>query len=178
MINFQHFGRLAFDAWYARSWWDKARVWFMPTGWRPADVAERFPREGIANVYDFEKYAPKASRGLQFYAVFQLLFNTALMLFLFGVFADLTRNEQLLYGLMIITAIFGFTSVMDRKIWSMYWELVRSLFGLGILYVQGDWFGLNSFGENAWLWMAFYFGLNALWVAYFCLFEFRKSAES
>lgn len=177
LINFQHFGRLAFDAWYARNWWDKVRVWFMPTGWRPADVAERFPREGIADVYNFKKYAPEASSALQFYAVFQLLFNTALMLFLFGVFGDLTRDEQLLYGLMIMAAIFGFTSVMDRKTWSMYWELARSLFGLGILYVQGDWFGLNAFGVNAWLWMAFYFGLNALWVAYFCLFEFRKSVE-
>ena len=32
------------DSWHARSWWDKLRVWFMPPGWRPADVAQRFPK--------------------------------------------------------------------------------------------------------------------------------------
>ena len=31
------------DAWHARRWRDKLRLWFMPTGWRPADVAERYP---------------------------------------------------------------------------------------------------------------------------------------
>jgi alkylglycerol monooxygenase len=37
-INFQHLWLLIQDAWRARSWWDKLRIWFMPTGWRPADV--------------------------------------------------------------------------------------------------------------------------------------------
>lgn len=29
------------DARATRSWWDKLRLWWMPTGWRPADVRER-----------------------------------------------------------------------------------------------------------------------------------------
>ncbi|MDX1941748.1 MAG: sterol desaturase family protein, partial [Saprospiraceae bacterium] len=37
-INFQHFWLLFKDAWRTRNWWDKLRIWFMPTGWRPADV--------------------------------------------------------------------------------------------------------------------------------------------
>ena len=31
------------DAWHAESWRDKLRIWFMPTGWRPADVQENYP---------------------------------------------------------------------------------------------------------------------------------------
>jgi hypothetical protein len=42
-INFQHLWLLAKDAWRANSLKDKIRIWFMPTGWRPADVAEKFP---------------------------------------------------------------------------------------------------------------------------------------
>ena len=172
VINFQHFGRLAFDAWHSRRFWDKLRVWFMPTGWRPADVAERFPRSAIADVYHFEKYAPIASTGLKWYAVLQLLINTALMLFLFAVFADLSRGEQLAYGLMVMAAIFGYTSVMDRKNWSWIWEVLRSLIGLYWVYLSGDWFGLNEFWSQAWLLVSIYFGFNMLWVAYFCFFEF------
>jgi alkylglycerol monooxygenase len=31
------------DCWHARRWYDKFRIWFMPTGWRPDDVNERYP---------------------------------------------------------------------------------------------------------------------------------------
>ena len=174
VINFQHFGRLAFDAWHTRNWADKARIWFMPTGWRPADVAERFPRTGIQDVYNFEKYAPESSAGLKVYAVLQLLLNTAFMLYLFGVFGDLNRNEQLVYGLMVMAGIFGFTSVMDRRRWSWIWEALRSLAGLYLVYTQGNWFGLNEYWNSGWLFVGFYFVLNLIWVAYFCFFEFSK----
>jgi alkylglycerol monooxygenase len=40
-INFQHLTLLVKDAWRTNpACWDKFRIWFMPTGWRPADVAE------------------------------------------------------------------------------------------------------------------------------------------
>ena len=31
------------DSWHTRQWRDKLAVWFKPPGWRPADVATRFP---------------------------------------------------------------------------------------------------------------------------------------
>jgi alkylglycerol monooxygenase len=42
--NFEVYWGLARDSWHARSWADKLRVWFKPPGWRPADVAARFPK--------------------------------------------------------------------------------------------------------------------------------------
>ncbi len=41
--NAQVYAGLAHDSWHARRWADKLRVWIKPPGWRPADVAERFP---------------------------------------------------------------------------------------------------------------------------------------
>lgn len=41
--NAQVHWQLLQDCWRARDWRDKLRIWFMPTGWRPTDVAERFP---------------------------------------------------------------------------------------------------------------------------------------
>jgi sterol desaturase/sphingolipid hydroxylase (fatty acid hydroxylase superfamily) len=42
--NLEVYAALARDSWHARRWADKLKVWFMPPGWRPADVAQRFPR--------------------------------------------------------------------------------------------------------------------------------------
>ncbi|MFT3910281.1 MAG: sterol desaturase family protein [Ferruginibacter sp.] len=55
-INFQHMLLLIQDAWRTKNWKDKLRVWYKPTGWRPADVAEKYPVYKIENVYAFEKY--------------------------------------------------------------------------------------------------------------------------
>jgi len=42
--NVEVYSQLAQDSWRARNWLDKLRVWFKPPGWRPADVAARWPK--------------------------------------------------------------------------------------------------------------------------------------
>jgi sterol desaturase/sphingolipid hydroxylase (fatty acid hydroxylase superfamily) len=42
--NLEVYRTLLADARHARRWRDKLKVWLMPPGWRPADVAARFPR--------------------------------------------------------------------------------------------------------------------------------------
>jgi sterol desaturase/sphingolipid hydroxylase (fatty acid hydroxylase superfamily) len=42
--NLEVYAALARDSWHARRWTDKLKVWFMPPGWRPDDVKERFPK--------------------------------------------------------------------------------------------------------------------------------------
>ena len=46
--NLQVYAELARDAWRARRWSDKLRVWCKPPGWRPADVAARWPKPAFA----------------------------------------------------------------------------------------------------------------------------------
>ncbi len=45
--NLSFYAELARDSWHTRSWADKLRRWFAPPGWRPADVAARFPGEPL-----------------------------------------------------------------------------------------------------------------------------------
>lgn len=40
-LQFSWWRLLWADALATRSWWDKWRLWWMPTGWRPADVRDR-----------------------------------------------------------------------------------------------------------------------------------------
>ncbi len=59
--NLQVYRDLALDAWRARSWADKLRVWFMPPGWRPADVAARWPSAAF-DIGALQRFDPPLSR--------------------------------------------------------------------------------------------------------------------
>jgi len=59
------------DAWHARRWRDKLRVWFARPGWRPADVAQRFPK----TAFDLhrEDYDPPLARPMALYGLVQFV---------------------------------------------------------------------------------------------------------
>ena len=133
LINFQHNWGLAKDAWHAKNWGDKLKLWFMPTGWRPADVAERFPRPFVENVYQQQKYTPTYTQKHKIIAVFHFIgINSFITLFLTS-FGDLHISSQVAFGILIITAIFGFTSIMDGYKWAFGFEITRALFGLFVM---------------------------------------------
>jgi sterol desaturase/sphingolipid hydroxylase (fatty acid hydroxylase superfamily) len=44
LANLQVYRDLLRDSWHTRRWADKWRVWLTPPGWRPADVAARWPK--------------------------------------------------------------------------------------------------------------------------------------
>jgi alkylglycerol monooxygenase len=72
---------MAQDSWRTARWRDKLYVWVARTGWRPADVAERYPR-AKASLADFEKYDPQVPLGVSLYGFFQLIAVIALLLFM------------------------------------------------------------------------------------------------
>lgn len=132
LINFQHNWGLAKDAWYTKNWFDKIKLWFMPTGWRPEDVSKRFPIEKI-DVNNQKKYALNYSFKHKIIALFQFIsLNVFIFLFLSS-FGDLDVFSRVSYGILIATTIFGFTSLMDGHKWAVIFEITRSVIGLCIL---------------------------------------------
>ena len=59
--NFEVYADLLHDSRHARRWSDKLRVWFKPPGWRPADVAARFPRPAF-DITARRRFEPAVSR--------------------------------------------------------------------------------------------------------------------
>jgi sterol desaturase/sphingolipid hydroxylase (fatty acid hydroxylase superfamily) len=59
--NLQIYAEMALDSWRARRWSDKLRVWFAHPGWRPADVAARWPKPAF-EIGQFNCYDPPLSR--------------------------------------------------------------------------------------------------------------------
>jgi hypothetical protein len=83
-INFMHLWLLIKDAWRAEKWADKFKIWFMPLGWRPEDVAKKYPVHKIENVYQFEKYNPQLTRGMLIWSFGQLIALLLLLSYLGG----------------------------------------------------------------------------------------------
>jgi len=68
--NLQFYVQLWRDALHAGSWWDRLRIWFMPTGWRPADVAARWPIDK-PDLARFRQFDVPLARGQKAYAALQ-----------------------------------------------------------------------------------------------------------
>jgi alkylglycerol monooxygenase len=126
-INFQHLWGLLQDAWNTKNWEDKISLWFRPTGWRPKDVALSHPKSLITDVHQCDKYQPKATQSLQYWALFHLFATLTLLLLMLYHFESLNNNEIIVLGFALFAAIFGYTSVMDRYRWSYAFEWMRLL---------------------------------------------------
>jgi sterol desaturase/sphingolipid hydroxylase (fatty acid hydroxylase superfamily) len=64
------------DAWHTRHWHDKLRVWFRAPGWRPADVAARFP-EAPFTLEAVQRFDPPLTTAQQWSAATQFALWTA-----------------------------------------------------------------------------------------------------
>jgi alkylglycerol monooxygenase len=177
IINFQHLWLLIKDAWRTKSWSAKLKIWFMPTGWRPADVAEAYPVYGIKDVYNFEKYDPKLSPALQWWSWLQFVFTFASMMYLFNNLAAIGATGALVYGGFLALSIFSYSMLMDRSRYAAAVEVLKSLVGLGLIYQQsGDWFLLHSYLSGASWFVASYLVLSAMIATAFELYEIRGRA--
>jgi sterol desaturase/sphingolipid hydroxylase (fatty acid hydroxylase superfamily) len=133
-INFQHAYNLAFDAWHAERFTDKLRIWFMPTGWRPADVADRFERPIIEDVYAYEKYDPQSTALRKAVVFAQFVLAISLLFYFFGLFSELSNTNRVYAGALIFLMVLGYSSLMDGSRWALVFETLRIALLIG-LYV-------------------------------------------
>ncbi|HEY1056184.1 MAG TPA: sterol desaturase family protein [Emticicia sp.] len=173
-INFQHLWLLIQDAYRTNNWKDKMRIWFMPTGWRPADVADKYPVHKIDDPYHFEKYAPKASMLMQVWIWIQFLSTFALVSYFFANLASIGSPNIFIYGGFIFLIVFSYTELMDRNPYALLYETLKNIIGLVIIYQMGDWFGIDAKLPWATVAIAAYFILSTLVTAYFVWFDLRK----
>ncbi len=132
------------DARHARRWRDKLLVWIKPPGWRPADVAARYPKP------DFDiarsRYQPQLSRLMIAYAIVQF----ALLLVMAVHFLDMAK--RLPPSGLVAYASFLVLSLTALGIWSegrpmgRWLELIRLGATAGIVVLTGGWFGVPPGG--------------------------------
>jgi alkylglycerol monooxygenase len=158
-INFVHAWLLIKDAWHTQNWKDKFRVWFMPTGWRPADVAQKYPVYKIEDVYHFDKYDTRNTKALNVCIWAQTIMLLLFVSYLFGNIAKIGSPNMFMYGAFIFLFVYAMTELMDRSRYSLIWEIIKNTAGLSFIYWLGDWFGAGAYGAL----------INYVLIAYFLL---------
>src|SRR6056300_86970 len=138
LINFQHAFNVIQDAYNTSSFKDKLRIWFMPTGWRPNDVVEKFPRNIITDHNIREKYSPNYSNFMKFTAIFHFISINFLLYFFLSNISIIETDLRLIFGLIIFISVFGFTSLLDLQSWAPFFEVIRSISTILILYSIND----------------------------------------
>lgn len=167
IINYMHLWALIQDAWRTRSWWDKLRIWFMPTGWRPADVAEKYPWSYWKNAFDQVKYDSKPSKTLFTWSWVQLAVHFAMVFHVLITFVNFKYAEVMWYAIFIMVSIFSYTSLMDKAKIALPAEIIRFVMGMALIYWNGGWFGLQEIIPGATVLVGIYLAsslLMAFWI--------------
>ena len=165
IINFKHIWQLIKDAWHAERIFDKLRIWFMPTGWRPSDVKEKYPVQMITDPKKRIKYNTEISPMLIAWSGAQLLITIILMFHMFMIIPNFSATMYYLYAVILIINIFSFTSTLDHRNYALVAESLKLILGFSLLHFQNyNWYGLNGFYVYA---LIFFFIMSFLSTIYF-----------
>lgn len=173
-INFQHLWLLIQDAWRTNNIWDKCRIWFMPTGWRPADVEDKFPVFKVDDPFHFQKYNPKSSTLLHIFSWFQIFMTLLFISYFFYNIAVIGSPAIFIYGGFIFLMVYAYTELMDRNPLAIVFETIKNGIGIYFIYTTSDWFKANSLIPNVHLFLVGYFIFASIVTAYFVLKHYKE----
>jgi len=174
VINFKHIWQLIKDAVRTERVWDKIRIWFMPTGWRPDDVKLKHPVKTIEDPSEQVKYKTENSISLIYWSCIQMSVGLALMFHLLVLSSSVSTPSALLYALFLVVHVFAYTSLLDKRNYGMYFEGIKFILGM-VLFVISDltWFHSPNYVSII---MGFYFILSFSITLYFIKTEIKKIA--
>ena len=145
IINFKHLWQLMKDALRTEKVWDKIRIWFMPTGWRPDDVAEKFPIHILTSPHKQIKYETENSPLLILWSGTQMTVGLALMFHLFYISSLVSTSITLVYAVFLVLHVFGYTSFLDKRNYAIYSEGIKFILGIALFGMNNlTWFGSGT----------------------------------
>lgn len=156
--NLQFYAQLCSDARRTRSWKDKLRIWFMPTGWRPADVAAAYP-QAKQNLALFRKFEIALGRAWQAYVAAQFVVYIALGSYLMNVAEQVPSAALVLGWSLMAFGLFVLGAALENRPWAVRLELARLLTLVPALYLA-DRLGLAVVVPVFWLLLGFYLLLS------------------
>jgi len=148
------------DAWHAKRWRDKLLVWIKPPGWRPADVAARFPKPDFT--MPTERFDPPLSWPLKLYVLVQFALLLGMATQFLGMAGSVGFSALLLYALYLTVSLCVVGALMEGRRWAVWAEGVRVLATAAVPLLSGRWFGIGHLDGRIALAIAVVFGLSAL----------------
>ena len=131
-INFQVWKQVIADAWNAPRWLDKARVWFMPTGWRPEGVPA-LPTSGWKRDGEEVKFQSTPFKGAKPYLVLQVALAFPVMLLVTREDAGLSTLERVIVSVVLWAAASAWGAILESKQWGRWLDAARLVAQTGLL---------------------------------------------
>lgn len=141
--NLEVYKAVAADALRTRNWWDKCRIWLMPPGWRPADIAASEP----AKSFDIQRpeYNPPLNGARMWYCLIQFAVSLQVATHFLTV-APVAHAAQLVpYAIWLVAGLWIVGGLMEQTRWHTGYiglEAVRLLTTLVMVVVSASWFQL------------------------------------
>jgi alkylglycerol monooxygenase len=176
-INFMHIWILIKDSIRTKKWADKLKVWYGQTGWRPADMEERYPIQKIEDPHAYVKYGHENSIALTTWAWVQFTVTFGFIMHFYSCFGHLGYGTLLMYGAFIMCSIYSYTELMDRNINAFWYELAKNILGFYFYFEKSDWFALSSISPILNYFVIGYFIVSTCVLGYFVFVEFKKTNQ-
>ena len=160
--NFQVYGYLLFDARRTERWRDKIGLWFRRTGWRPADVAVRYPK-AASDLSQFQKYNPVLSRRQSSYVLAQFVVAVLLTLFIADIFAKLGPAAVLILCILLWAQLYTLGLLNEARPHAAKFELLRLLVvvPIAVFALDGEVFHITP---QIWVIVAVYSLVSFIWL--------------
>lgn len=164
--NAEVYWAAAVDAWHAKRWRDKLQIWFRRPGWRPADVAVRYPKPA----YDIARaiYNPPMTPALAIYCLLQFALLLGMATHFLGLTAHASLGTLLGYALYMVISLCSIGGVMENRSTAFWLEGVRTLLTALVPLLLGRWFGIAHLDDHTTVAFAVVFGASTLalpWIA-------------
>ena len=124
--NLQVYAYLWFDAVRTERWRDKLGIWFRRTGWRPDDVAHRWPKRRV-DLDTFRRYDPPVASGIRRYGMAQFLLAVVVVLWIGILFAEQGARTVLVPCLFVWTMLYTLGLLNEGRPSALRLELIRIL---------------------------------------------------
>ena len=139
--NLHYWWLMAMDCRHAKSWHDKLRVWIAPPGWRPADVAARFPKMTYDPYRDFSRFDPPRNLALSVYVSVQFLAIMAANSHFLSLLAKQGNWSNVAYFAFLLGSLVCLGGALESRREFLRLEAMR-MAGIAIAAgVGGSWFG-------------------------------------
>jgi alkylglycerol monooxygenase len=172
--NVQFYVQLWDDARRAERTWDKLRIWFMRTGWRPADVAARYPMNK-PDLNLFRKFEVPLDGRQQLYVALQFCAYIALGSYLMNLERSLPTAALVLGWSAVALGLFTLGVALENRPWALKLELLRLASNVPLVWLAPV-AGLWPASTVGWIGLLSYSLLSAIGL-YCCRNRFTRLAS-
>ena len=172
--NVQFYAQLLADARRTENGWDKLRIWFMRTGWRPADVAAKYPITK-PDLSQFRKFEVPLDGRQQLYVALQFTVYIALGSYLMNLADSLPTAALVLGWSAVAFGLFVLGVALENRPWALKLELLRLVLNVPLVWLAPI-FGLWPASAVGWVGLLSYSLLSGIGL-YCCRNRFTRLAS-